>query len=394
MQTTVTKPPANMTSLPARMDSSEEHSNYTHYGNIYDYEDFNPHAFLTDEGVSVYLDLSPVNIVLIVIYSLIFIFGLMGNIFVIVAIVKFKSLRTLTNYFLLNLTVGDILVILVCIPVTLGSSVYKKWIYGELLCKLTPFIQGSAVGVSVLSLLSISVSRYFAIYKPLTAKIIFSKKNVRIMLAIIWIMAFGSMCPLLIVNSVRTYGIYGYFESKICEETWRTQIDRHAFNIFIFCILFVGPFFMMSIAYIVIGHTLWIGNSILMEDYTCQQKRSNLILKQRRRTVKMLVCVVILFVVCWLPYYIVNIWLDFNLVDKNNVEEVTRVYHYVYPFVLFLGLGNSAVNPVCYCLMSRGFRRGFDEMLCNGLLKRGGSFLRSSFKLKSTMSESFDTANI
>lgn len=383
-----------LTPFPGNMAAIGKSENVSYYGHIYDYENFDPRLFLSDIDLDLYLDMSPVNILLIVLYSVIFLLGLFGNIFVIVAIVKFKSLRTLTNYFLLNLTIGDILVILVCIPVTLGSNLYKKWVYGEFLCKLTPFIQGSAVGVSVLSLLSISISRYFAIYKPLSAKIIFSKRNVRIMLVIIWVISFTSLSPLLFVNSVKTYVVYDYFESQFCEEVWAEHKDKNIYNVFIFCILFVWPFILMAIAYAVIGHTLWIGNSVLMEDYSCQQKRSNLILKQRRRTVKMLVCVVILFALCWLPYYIVNFWLDFNILDDSKVELMTFVHSYIYPFVTALGLGNSAVNPICYCFMSRGFRRGFDEMLCNGLLKRGGSFLRSSFKLKSTVSESFDTANL
>lgn len=385
---------SNSTSLPVNENKYGDSINHTEPGHIYDYEDFDPLLFLSDVNLDVYLDLSPVNIVLIVLYGIIFLLGLLGNIFVIVAIVKFKSLRTLTNYFLLNLTVGDVLVILVCIPVTLGNNVYKKWIYGDVLCKLSPFIQGSAVGVSVLSLLSISISRYFAIYKPLSAKIIFSKRNVRLLLGLIWIISFASFSPLLFVNSVKTYLSLDFFESKICEEVWSSSRDKNVYNIFIFCVLFVWPFILMALAYTVIGHTLWIGNSLLMEDHPCQQKRTNLILQQRRRTVKMLVCVVVFFGVCWLPYYIVNFWLDFYLHNEAKFLEVTRVHTYIYPFVLALGLSNSAVNPICYCLMSRGFRRGFDEMLCNGLLKKGGSFLRSSFKIKSTLSESFDTANI
>ncbi|KAH3868097.1 hypothetical protein DPMN_031236 [Dreissena polymorpha] len=340
--------------------------------------------------LDIYIDLGVVNIILIVLYSAIFIVGLLGNIFVIVAIIKFKSLRTLTNYFLLNLTVGDILVILVCIPVTLGSTVYKKWIYGQVLCKLTPFCQGTAVAVSVLSLLFICVSRCFAIYKPLRAKIIFSKHNVKFMIIVIWLLSFGSMCPLLIVNSVKTITIYELFDSVTCQESWGSLTDKHVFNGFIFCAFFVLPLTMMSIGYSVIGHTLWIGNSILMEGNGCQKKSNNIILKQRRRTVKMLICIVVIFGLCWLPYYIVYFWIDANLSIGADNGILTNVY----PFVMLLGLSNSAVNPICYCILSRGFRRGFDSILCVNFLRRGGSFLRSSFKMKSTASGSIDTAEV
>lgn len=361
----------------------------------YDYS----YLYNMDLDSNIYLDLSTLNIVLIVLYSVIFITGLLGNTFVIFIIVKFKSMRTVTNYFLMNLTVGDIFVILICIPITLGQSVYKKWIYGEVLCKLTSYIQGSAVCVSVLSLLSISVSRYFAIYKPLTAKIIFSIRNVRFMLVGIWCLSFISFSPLLVVNSVESVDIGAVgalmFEAKICEEDWGDQVYKNVFNVFVFCILFVWPFIIMTIAYVVIGNTLWFRNPALNEECKVYQVKAKLILKQRRRTVKMLICVVTIFGLSWLPYYIVNFWLNYNMGNPDMIVAMTTVNIYVYPLVLLLGLSNSAVNPICYCFMSKGFRRGLRESLYSlfaiqTLFRRGSGL----FKFKSTFSESFDTANV
>lgn len=390
MQTSIA--PVNLTMTSQYSPEDLYNFSFAHYG------DYDNSLFMDNLELEVFLDLSGLNIFLIVLYGIIFLAGLLGNVFVIFVIIKFKSMRTLTNYFLVNLTVGDILVIFICIPVTLGSNIYKKWIYGEVLCKLAPFIQGSAVGVSVLSLLSISISRYFAIYKPLTAKIIFSTRNVRLMLCGIWVISFASFSPLLYVNSVRTEEVYFLFEAKFCEESWVNQRDKNIFNIFVFSILFVWPFIIMMISYSVIGYTLWFTDPNLMEEMkecTKHQVKTNLILRQRRRTVKMLICVVIIFGVCWLPYYIVNFWLDFNVKDKSQAEHTTWVYTNVYPLVMILGLSNSAVNPICYCFMSRGYRRGLRQILfCNGFFHRSSVFLKSSFKLKSTISESFDTANV
>lgn len=343
-----------------------------------------------------HLDLSPLSIILILLYSLVFLVGLLGNVFVVIVMIKFKSMRTLTNVFLVNLTVGDILVILICVPLTLGNTVYRKWIYGSVMCKLLPFVQGTAIGVSVLSLLAISCSRYFAIYKPLTSKIIFSKRNVRLLLVFIWVVSFGSFSPLLFVYSVSEYGVPGIFELTLCYENWDSIDDKNIYNLFIFSILFVFPFILMGIAYIVIGHTLWHGNSVLFNnnDALHTYKKTNLILRQRRRTVKMLICVISMFGICWLPYYCVYIWIDFNLKHKNQ-SHVTYVVTYVYPLVLLLGLANSAVNPICYYFLSHGFKRGFKKMLCFGVLRRRSSFLLSSLRMKnSSGSDSIETADI
>ena len=61
-------------------------------------------------------DWRPMTISLMVLYSIAFILGITGNIFVIAVVVQYKHMRTLTNVFLVNLTVGDLLVVLICIP--------------------------------------------------------------------------------------------------------------------------------------------------------------------------------------------------------------------------------------------------------------------------------------
>ena len=74
--------------------------------------------------------------------------------------------------------------------------------------------------------------------------------------------------------------------------------------------------------------------------------------KGRRRIVRMLILVVITFAVSWLPYHVTNVYLDLN-VGKTRAAQVAM---YVYPLCQWLGLANSASNPVCYCLLSRSFR--------------------------------------
>jgi hypothetical protein len=113
------------------------------------------------------------TISLMVLYSIAFILGITGNIFVIAVVIQYKHMRTLTNVFLVNLTVGDLLVVLICIPITLGEYVYGEYIFGTVICKLAPFLQGSAVAVSALSLLFIGINRYIAIHRPLKAKLIY-----------------------------------------------------------------------------------------------------------------------------------------------------------------------------------------------------------------------------
>jgi hypothetical protein len=51
-------------------------------------------------------------------------------------------MRTLTNRFLLNLAISDLLATLICLPPTAYHHYDKRWIFGEFLCRFVPFIQG------------------------------------------------------------------------------------------------------------------------------------------------------------------------------------------------------------------------------------------------------------
>jgi len=80
--------------------------------------------------------------VLFLIYAIIFLIGFIANIFVIVMIIKRRRMRTLTNRFLLNLAISDLIATLVCLPPTAYHYYDKRWIFGEFLCRFVPFMQG------------------------------------------------------------------------------------------------------------------------------------------------------------------------------------------------------------------------------------------------------------
>lgn len=72
-----------------------------------------------------------------VIFIIILIFGTIGNILVSVIIIRSKDLRNTTNYFLINLSIADLLVIIVCMPTVLIElhSQPEIWLLGEFMCK-------------------------------------------------------------------------------------------------------------------------------------------------------------------------------------------------------------------------------------------------------------------
>lgn len=63
-------------------------------------------------------------------YSIVFIMGIIGNSCVVAVVVRSPRMRTVTNYFIVNLALADILVLLFCLPATLLSNLFiRKFIH-------------------------------------------------------------------------------------------------------------------------------------------------------------------------------------------------------------------------------------------------------------------------
>lgn len=57
---------------------------------------------------------------------IVFVVGLIGNSFVIAVVLRSPRMRTVTNYFIVNLAIADILVIVFCLPATLMSNIFVR----------------------------------------------------------------------------------------------------------------------------------------------------------------------------------------------------------------------------------------------------------------------------
>lgn len=75
-------------------------------------------------------------------YSVIFLLAVIGNSLVILTLVQNKRMRTITNLFLLNLAVSDLFLGVFCMPFTLVGTLLRDFVFGEVMCKLLPYLQG------------------------------------------------------------------------------------------------------------------------------------------------------------------------------------------------------------------------------------------------------------
>uniref|UniRef100_A0A1B0G654 G-protein coupled receptors family 1 profile domain-containing protein n=1 Tax=Glossina morsitans morsitans TaxID=37546 RepID=A0A1B0G654_GLOMM len=243
----------------------------------------------------------------------------------------------------------------------------QTWMLGWLMCKTVPYIQGVSVAASVYSLIAVSLDRFIAIWWPLRQ---LSKSRARFMILCIWIIAFGSTIPwALYFDLVPTAEAYPLApDMYLCQEVWPPGTNGNLYFLLAHLLAcYVLPMFLITLCYVLI----WIKvstRSIPGDTKDAQMDRMQQ--KSKVKVVKMLVAVVILFVLSWLPLYVIFARIKFG--GEISIEE-SEILNKVTPFAQWLGSSNSCINPILYAFFNKKYRRGFAAIIksrsCCGRLR-------------------------
>ena len=79
---------------------------------------------------------------MMIIYAVVFIFGVVGNTLVIATLRSSPHMRTVTNCFLLSLAISDMFQALICIPITITGQTLERFVFGEVMCKIFYYVMG------------------------------------------------------------------------------------------------------------------------------------------------------------------------------------------------------------------------------------------------------------
>uniref|UniRef100_A0A0M3HXG7 G_PROTEIN_RECEP_F1_2 domain-containing protein n=1 Tax=Ascaris lumbricoides TaxID=6252 RepID=A0A0M3HXG7_ASCLU len=177
-------------------------------------------------------------------YAIIFVVGLIGNLSVIVATMKYRSLQSVQNIFILNLAASDVILCLLSIPLTPVTLIVKQWYFGAVLCRTVALIQAIGMFIGTFSLCAIAVDRYFRLViapgRPMRRS-----QAVRVTW-LIWMFALLVTLPYVFHMSLKRYpGICGEF----CTEEWPDESSKRVYTFFILLVQFVIPFAVMTFCY-------------------------------------------------------------------------------------------------------------------------------------------------
>ncbi|XP_051775894.1 neuropeptide FF receptor 2-like [Erpetoichthys calabaricus] len=300
-------------------------------------------------------------------YLFIFILCMIGNGLVCLIVLKNKRMRTVTNLFILNLAISDLLVGIFCVPTTLVDNLITAgWPFSNAVCKMSGLVQGMSVSASVFTLVAIAVDRFRCIVYPFKPKLTLPEAVITIV--IIWVLAVAIMCPsavMLMVSQMEDhYIIYDSdynqtFPMYSCYEDWPDTEMRKIYTTVLFAHIYLAPLTLITLMYSRIGVKLY-SSSMPVSEHTAVNSNHpegrNVVSRKKIKIIKMLIVVALLFMVSWLPLWTLMLLTDYANLSTDQLNLMTS---YIFPFAHWLAFSNSSINPIIYGYFNENFKRGF-----------------------------------
>ncbi|XP_036394438.1 free fatty acid receptor 3-like [Megalops cyprinoides] len=274
------------------------------------------------------------------VYILTFLIGLPTNLLSLCAFsIKIHRKATPTDILLLNLTVSDLLFLLV-LPLKMHEAAsHMRWHLPYFLCSVTSFLFFSTIYTSSLLLMAVSVDRYLGVAFPIRYKLLRKPLYAVAGSAAIWIVSSAHLCFIYIVDQQRTgspaHICYDNFSPKQMAIVLPMRLEISIVLCFI-------PLLVCAFCYL---------NLILI-----LSKLSNFGREKKLRATGMAAGTLLVFVVCFLPFNVTHI-VGFLHKESDQWRSYT----------LLLSSINSVLDPITFYFSSSAFQVNMKNILTRGV---------------------------
>lgn len=195
------------------------------------------------------------NVLITLMYVTISLAAVGGNGIVVYIIFAYQRMRTVTNFFIVNLAVGDILIAILCIPFTFISNfVLQHWPFGSVMCIIVSYSQAVSVFISAYTLVAISIDRYIAIIYPFRPRM--TKLQAKLIISIIWVVALLTPLPTAILS--RLVLPSNLTDHYTCMEDWGDDhTQRYYYSMALMILQYLFPFWVLIFTYTRIALVVW-----------------------------------------------------------------------------------------------------------------------------------------
>ncbi|XP_037832112.1 endothelin receptor type B isoform X2 [Kryptolebias marmoratus] len=275
------------------------------------------------------------------------------------------NMRSGPNIIIASLALGDLIHIVIDIPINSYRLIAEDWPFGLVICKLVPFIQKTSVGITVLSLCALSVDRYRAVVSWNQIKGIWVSVRTAIEITLIWFFSILLAVPEMVGFDMITMD-YKEKHLRICllhpvQTTQFMQFYKAVKDWWLFGFYFCMPLVWTTVFYALMTRKMLKNTESSLNGY----------IKQRREVAKTVFCLVVVFVLCWLPLYLSRI-LKSTMYDQKDPNrcQLLSVFLVLDYFGINMASLNSCINPIALYTVSRQFKKCFKACLCGPCLPR------------------------
>ncbi|NWW74222.1 ADA1B protein, partial [Climacteris rufus] len=306
-------------------------------------------------------------------------FAIVGNIMVILSVACNRHLRIPTNYFIINLAIADLLLSFTVLPFSATLEVVGHWVLGRVFCDIWAAVDVLCCTASILSLCAISIDRYIGVRFSLQYPALVTRRRAILALLAVWVLSMViSIGPLL-----------GWKEPAPPDDTECRITEEPFYALFSSLGSFYIPLIVILVmycrVYVVAKRTtrnleagvmkemsdskeltLRIHYKHVHEDALNNAKakghnpRNSLAFKllkfsREKKAAKTLGIVVGMFILCWLPFFIV--------LPLGSLFSALKPPETLFKVIFWLGYFNSCLNPIIYPCSSKEFKRAFIQIL-------------------------------
>ncbi|XP_029557995.1 G-protein coupled receptor 1 [Salmo trutta] len=317
-------------SVAAMEESMEDYGNYT-----YDYLEYGD--FEEEKVRDGYSQKEAMHIISVVMYSISFVLGVMGN-GIVIWVMAFKSKRTVNSVWLLNMAIADFVFVLF-LPFSIDYVLRDfHWSFGLVMCKLNSFVSVMNMYASVLFLTMLSLDRYVSLIHLSWCQRCRSVWRAWFVCGCVWGVSALLSLPTLIFRDTVSYR-----DRVMCFNNFNVQ-DRHTAAVRHVTLVVVRTavgFLLPFSAVCVTGILLAI---------KVHQSDNSVSLSSFSKTVS---AVILAFFLCWAPFHTFSL-MELSFHSSLYLHAVLKTG---FPLATSLAYFNSCVNPFIYMLVGKKVRQ-------------------------------------
>lgn len=269
-------------------------------------------------------------------YSLVFVIGLVGNILVVLVLLQYKKLKSITSIYLLNLAVSDLL-LLFTLPFWVDYSLKDNWVFGNGMCKLLSGFYYAGLYGEIFFIILLTIDRYLAIVHAVFALWARTVAFSIISSIVSWVLAIMAALPAFYFSKTQFESTHWTCSLHFPHEhltQWR-QFQALQLNI----LGLVLPLVIMVVCY----------TRIIM----ILLRRPN---EMKSKAVRLIFVIMIIFFLFWTPYNLILFISAFQGVIMSNECEQSKQLDLALQVTEVIAHTHCCVNPVIYAFVGERFR--------------------------------------